>query len=248
MHGMPTPLPVINSPGATTGGGGDHATAAPVTSPATPAASPATAGVMSLDQAIAGLTQAVSDLQAAVASLQNNQVGATVAGGGASTMSGCCAAMSDASTHDVLTGGGELSSQDAGAQAAPDAPAAPAGPDAPAAAKVDVARWISGNTTGINQELLTKLAQVGEKIGEKVTIVSGFRSRDEQKRLYNLYKAGKGNLAAPPGHSNHETGNAVDVNINGTSLALNPRAKAAALALGLGFPVKGEPWHVEVKK
>lgn len=55
----------------------------------------------------------------------------------------------------------------------------------------DAAQWVAGDTHGINQELLTKLAQVGEKIGQKVTIDSGFRSRD------------KGNLAAPPGQSNH---------------------------------------------
>jgi hypothetical protein len=65
--------------------------------------------------------------------------------------------------------------------------------------------------------------------------------------LYAKYLAGTGNLAAKPGTSNHEHGDAADVNVNGTSLASYKNAKELAAQLGLHFPVGGEPWHVEVK-
>jgi peptidoglycan hydrolase-like protein with peptidoglycan-binding domain len=43
------------------------------------------------------------------------------------------------------------------------------------------------------------------------SVVSAYRTYAEQKRLYQLYLAGKGNLAAKPGTSNHEGGLAMDV-------------------------------------
>lgn len=41
--------------------------------------------------------------------------------------------------------------------------------------------------------------------------VSAYRSYSSQEHFWNLYKAGKGNLAARPGTSNHGWGNAADV-------------------------------------
>ncbi len=110
----------------------------------------------------------------------------------------------------------------------------------------DVGKWVTGDTDGLNAALLNKLAQVGQKIGKKVSITSGFRSRAEQTRLYNLYKAGKGNLAAKPGTSKHESGNAADCSVGGVNLGSDPKARAAALEVGLCFPVPGEPWHIQV--
>jgi hypothetical protein len=46
--------------------------------------------------------------------------------------------------------------------------------------------------------------------GEALPINSGGRTYAEQARLYALYKQGRGNLAAPPGTSTHESGRAVD--------------------------------------
>ena len=43
------------------------------------------------------------------------------------------------------------------------------------------------------------------------TVTSGFRSFDKQAQLYAAYKAGRGPLAAKPGNSNHELGQAIDV-------------------------------------
>ena len=43
------------------------------------------------------------------------------------------------------------------------------------------------------------------------SVTSGFRTYAQQAALYAAYKNGTGNLAAPPGSSNHEGGQAVDV-------------------------------------
>lgn len=74
-------------------------------------------------------------------------------------------------------------------------------------------------------------------------IVSGYRTYDEQAQLYRLYVAGLGNLAAPPGTSNHERGLAADVHTENIELvALGD----AAYANGLCQPVPGEPWHLQL--
>lgn len=115
--------------------------------------------------------------------------------------------------------------------------------EVPAEAK----KWLTGDVQGLDSELLSKLAQVGQRLGKKLTISSGFRSRQEQEVLYQKYLNGTGNLAAKPGTSNHESGNAADVQVDGQNLASNPQAKRIALELGLHFPVPGEPWHVELR-
>lgn len=84
------------------------------------------------------------------------------------------------------------------------------------------------------------------------------RTFDEQKALYKAYLAGKGNLAARPGTSLHEKGNALDVS-RGTAAQLwmanggdpyNAKAgeKIRANAYGWERTVnrqgpKNEPWH-----
>ena len=109
-----------------------------------------------------------------------------------------------------------------------------------------VTKWVTGDTQGLNSELLGKLAQVGEKIGKPVFIRSGFRTYDEQKVLYDKWLAGEGNLAAPPGKSDHESGKAADAYVGGMALRDDPAGKAAALSLGLAFPVQKESWHTEL--
>lgn len=78
----------------------------------------------------------------------------------------------------------------------------------------------------------------------KITVTSGIRSRAEQQRLYDAYKAGKGNLAAKPGTSKHESGQAVDLHFEND--AVRQWAHANAAKFGLVFPIQGEPWHVEM--
>jgi len=81
--------------------------------------------------------------------------------------------------------------------------------------------------------------------GGRVTLVSGVRDRAKQAALYAAALAKYGSPAiarkwvAPPGHSNHEKGKAVDF---GGDLAL---AHKLAPAYGLHFPLANESWHAE---
>ena len=84
------------------------------------------------------------------------------------------------------------------------------------------------------------------------------RTFDEQKALYKAYLAGKGNLAARPGTSLHEKGNALDVS-RGTAAQLwmaaggdpyNAKASEKIRANAYGWErtvnrqgPKNEPWH-----
>lgn len=87
--------------------------------------------------------------------------------------------------------------------------------------------------------------------GSPLVVNSGGRSYAEQARLFALYKAGRGNLAAPPGTSVHEFGRAVDL-----GGAIRNRYSAQHLwlqrvAQQYGFSWTGrwfkqiEPWHWE---
>ncbi len=83
------------------------------------------------------------------------------------------------------------------------------------------------------------MVAAAKKDGVNLTITSANRSRAEQEKLYAAYKAGKGNLAAKPGTSNHEKGQAID--FGNTPGAWNWLAKNAEK---FGFKnLKGEPWH-----
>jgi hypothetical protein len=222
-------MPQAAGPFAGTSGGGDAVDSLAGAAPASTPVANAAQGADTLGSAILALQAAVTDLAAAVEALQSRF-------GSSPTSS------PEQPTSSFTVDGG-------GADAAPtrrnDVGSAPAPTEQ--TRSVDVSKWVSGNTTGLHQDLLEKLAQVGEKIGRKVKIVSGFRTRAQQEDLYAAYKAGRGNLAAKPGTSNHESGNAADVNVGGTSLASDQAARKAALEAGLHFPVPGEPWHAELK-
>ncbi len=88
----------------------------------------------------------------------------------------------------------------------------------------------------------TRMASAARAAGVTLTPVSGYRDVAEQSQLYQLYLAGKGNLAAAPGHSNHGWGLAVDVDVRSGAKTLSwLRANAARYGF---FPdVAGEPWH-----
>lgn len=95
---------------------------------------------------------------------------------------------------------------------------------------------VTGDTEGMHPVLMDRLRSWSGAVGAPYNIGSGYRSIDEQKRLYALYLAGRGNLAAKPGSSMHNYGLASDGPHWG---ARNPGA------FGLRYAVPGEPWHVE---
>lgn len=49
------------------------------------------------------------------------------------------------------------------------------------------------------------------QFGSYLPILEGGRTYQRQQELYNLYKSGRGNLAAAPGTSNHESGRSIDI-------------------------------------
>ena len=70
--------------------------------------------------------------------------------------------------------------------------------------------------SGMKQPMVKRLKAMGaeytQKTGNKLKVASAFRSRAKQQELYNLYRSGRGNPAAPPGTSKHESGLAIDLN------------------------------------
>lgn len=86
----------------------------------------------------------------------------------------------------------------------------------------------------------------------QVGYVNSYRSYAEQERLYKLYLAGKGNLAAKPGKSRHNFGDAMDISTGSAQqrwLAEGDRydkvgsGKTRANGFGWVRDVPSEPWH-----
>jgi hypothetical protein len=79
--------------------------------------------------------------------------------------------------------------------------------------------------------------------GIELVIRSGFRDQEKQAQLYRAWKSGWGNPAARPGHSNHQSGRALDLVVR------EPRIRnwLAVNARRFGFrnTVRREPWHYE---
>ncbi len=118
---------------------------------------------------------------------------------------------------------------------------------------------------GLDSEVsaqLNVMFEAAKQDGIKLFITSGYRSYNRQKELYDKYVARDGKQAADrysarPGHSEHQTGLAVDLNSTANSFANTPEAKwIAENSYKYGFIVrypKGkenitgyiyEPWHV----
>ena len=86
------------------------------------------------------------------------------------------------------------------------------------------------------------MAKAAKKVGIHLSIRSGFRSHQLQQELYRHYQRGWGHLAAKPGFSKHQSGRALDIDLNDATLAwLSRNAKR----FGFRQTVRGEPWHWE---
>lgn len=85
---------------------------------------------------------------------------------------------------------------------------------------------------------------LAKKAGKTLSVSSGWRSVDSQRRLYALYLAGRGNVAAPPGRSHHNCGHAIDY---GGSARSSGWLRPNAPRFGFHFvPIRGESWHFEI--
>ncbi len=88
-----------------------------------------------------------------------------------------------------------------------------------------------------------KMKAAARRAGVSLGVVSGFRTMAQQKALYAAYKAGRGNLAARPGYSNHQGGLSADLNTGGYSSRTYRWLAANARRYGFVNDVRGEPWH-----
>lgn len=99
-----------------------------------------------------------------------------------------------------------------------------------------------GNVSGLTPRVLHAV-EFARNHGWKGSVTSGFRTYAEQARLYDNYLHHGGNIAAAPGHSSHESGNAVDVtDIGGFARAMGQLPSWARLY----SRVAGDPVHFSV--
>jgi len=83
-------------------------------------------------------------------------------------------------------------------------------------------------------------AEAGIDLG----LVSGFRSVAQQRALFRAWRKGRGNRAARPGESNHQSGRALDIAVTTEPGAVEWLESNGAL-FGFKRTVKSEPWHWE---
>lgn len=108
----------------------------------------------------------------------------------------------------------------------------------------DSDRWVVGDKENIDPVVLGRLANAGK--GNKAVIVvtngGGYRSYEEQVKMYNLYKAGKLQAtAAVPGTSWHGSSLAVDT----STYPIRGFASSQMEKYGLCKPLLKEPWHIQ---
>ena len=93
-----------------------------------------------------------------------------------------------------------------------------------------------------------KLKDAAAKKNLALQINSGFRTYQRQAELFAAYKAGKGNLAAQPGKSNHQHGQAFDLNTHGfDGDPIYDWLKKNAPKFGFIRTVNKEHWHWEYR-
>ncbi len=98
-----------------------------------------------------------------------------------------------------------------------------------------------GSTKGLAPAMLAAIARAEELLGTKLAITSGFRSHEEQARLYGR-RGSNPYPVAPPGSSLHERGLAIDV-----SIAFVPKLLTVAARTGLCRPYPAtDPVHFEL--
>jgi hypothetical protein len=99
----------------------------------------------------------------------------------------------------------------------------------------------------VNPRLLVFMNSLGKSLNEVITITSGFRSHSKQRELYYSLKAQDPNaVVAQPGHSMHETGNAVDALVRGQPIGdVVPESVFAKYGFK-NLASIGDPVHVEI--
>lgn len=99
--------------------------------------------------------------------------------------------------------------------------------------------------------------ELRRRTGINFKIISDYRDDETQRKLYNKYLAGKGNYAAPPGHSEHGNGNAGDIDRSNLTPEDVKRLGREWTKMGYTWgglwkndnlnKRKNEPWHFDMR-
>ena len=96
---------------------------------------------------------------------------------------------------------------------------------------------------GTARAFLAMRAAAGQA-GVDLRLESGFRTVEQQQELYRAFKKGRGNKAARPGMSNHQSGRALDIAV-GAEPGAFAWLESNAVLFGFKRTVANEPWHWE---
>ncbi|NLS04618.1 hypothetical protein HGP14_14765 [Rhizobium sp. P32RR-XVIII] len=108
---------------------------------------------------------------------------------------------------------------------------------------------VEGMASAFAKKLATMFASMPDELRGQISITSGFRDIQRQQQLWAeaLEKYGSPEAArkwvAPPGKSQHNSGNAADLGF--ASDAVRQWVHANASSFGLQFPLNNENWHIE---
>ena len=106
---------------------------------------------------------------------------------------------------------------------------------------------IDGKYVEVNTaRAFVRMRSAARRAGVRLHVNSGFRSMAQQRYLYHCYRTRScngGNLAAPPGYSNHQSGHALDLNTSASGVYswLSNHGRAYAFRR----TVPSERWHWE---
>jgi hypothetical protein len=104
----------------------------------------------------------------------------------------------------------------------------------------DKNKWVIGDVEGLNPEFVKRLEKLGQDIGEKVIVRSGYRTIEEQQKLWDESdKSGK--WVAKPGESRHNYGLAADIE----NQRIKTMTNEELAHYGLFKPMDYEDWHIE---
>lgn len=112
-----------------------------------------------------------------------------------------------------------------------------------------VGQQVAGGEAAIGSDIASRVAAMAAAAPGAITVTSGVRSTAHQKELFDAAVRKYGSVeaarkwVAPPGHSQHELGNANDLHFSDPKTRAWAHANAARF--GLTFPLSNESWHVE---
>jgi hypothetical protein len=106
----------------------------------------------------------------------------------------------------------------------------------------EMSKWVSGDTENVDKRLLQRLAAMAKANNHQINVDDGFRTYEQQKKLWDESDK-SGTMVAAPGHSRHEAGMAVDIFNDSWVKSLSNEELAA---YGIHKPMDYENWHVEI--